>query len=52
VGEPEEVVVAVLFLLSDEAAWISGAVLPVDGGLLAGNGPMAREILGEDRADA
>jgi NAD(P)-dependent dehydrogenase (short-subunit alcohol dehydrogenase family) len=51
VGEPEEVVGAVLFLLSEEAAWISGAVLPVDGGLLAGNGLMARDILGEAGAD-
>jgi NAD(P)-dependent dehydrogenase (short-subunit alcohol dehydrogenase family) len=48
VGEPEDVVGPSLFLLSDEASWISGAVLPVDGGLLAGNGPMARDVLGEE----
>src|SRR3712207_9273558 len=37
VGEPADVANAVLFLASDEAAWITGAVLTVDGGLLAGN---------------
>ena len=36
---------AALFLASDEAAWISGAVLPVDGGLTAGNLQMMREII-------
>lgn len=47
IGEPEDVAGAVLFLASDEAAWISGAVLPVDGGLTAGNMEMAREIINE-----
>lgn len=47
IGEPEDVAGAALFLASDEAAWISGAVLPVDGGLTAGNMEMAREILSE-----
>lgn len=44
IGEPEDVAGAALFLASDDAAWISGAVLPVDGGLTAGNMEMAREI--------
>jgi NAD(P)-dependent dehydrogenase (short-subunit alcohol dehydrogenase family) len=47
IGEPEDVSGAALFLASDEASWISGAVLPVDGGLTAGNMEMAREILNE-----
>lgn len=47
IGEPEDVAGAALFLASDEAAWISGAVLPVDGGLTAGNMEMAREIIDE-----
>src|SRR5918912_3555513 len=47
IGEPEDVAGAALFLASDEAAWISGAVLPVDGGLTAGNMQMAREIIKE-----
>ena len=44
VGEPEDVANAVLFLASDEAAWITGAVLTVDGGLLAGSTRMSREL--------
>jgi NAD(P)-dependent dehydrogenase (short-subunit alcohol dehydrogenase family) len=47
IGEPEDVAGAALFLASDEAAWISGAILPVDGGLTAGNMQMAREIVKE-----
>ena len=47
IGEPEDVAGAALFLASDEAAWISGTVLPIDGGLTAGNMEMAREIINE-----
>ncbi|BBC79610.1 SDR family NAD(P)-dependent oxidoreductase [Acetobacter orientalis] len=35
IGKPEEVANAILFLASDEASFITGAVLPVDGGYLA-----------------
>jgi len=35
-GQPQDVVAAILFLASDEAAWITGAMLAVDGGVTAG----------------
>ena len=36
-AEPEEVAAAVLWLAGDDAAYISGAVIPVDGGLGMGH---------------
>jgi NAD(P)-dependent dehydrogenase (short-subunit alcohol dehydrogenase family) len=35
IGRPEEIAAAALFLVSDEASYITGAVLPADGGTAA-----------------
>ena len=47
VGKPADVAKAALFLASDDAAWITGATLVVDGGLMAGNFRMGQDLLGE-----
>ncbi|MDA8250243.1 MAG: glucose 1-dehydrogenase [Rhodospirillales bacterium] len=47
VGRPEDIAAAVCFLAADEAAFVNGANLVVDGGLTAGMGVMAQEINGE-----
>jgi meso-butanediol dehydrogenase/(S,S)-butanediol dehydrogenase/diacetyl reductase len=46
VGEPEDVAKAALFLCSDDAAWITGVTLPVDGGLTAGSYRFNRDLQG------
>ena len=38
IGEPQDVANAALFLASDEASWITGAILNVDGGKTASEG--------------
>lgn len=47
VGTPEDVANAALFLASDESAWITGAVLNVDGGLMAGSRRFGDDLAAE-----
>ncbi|HCV87308.1 MAG TPA: short-chain dehydrogenase [Deltaproteobacteria bacterium] len=47
VGRPEDIAAAVAFLSADEASFINGASLNVDGGLTAGNFRMIKDITGE-----
>ena len=46
VGVPDDIAAAVAYLASDEASFVNGAELVVDGGLTAGMGPFASEING------
>jgi meso-butanediol dehydrogenase/(S,S)-butanediol dehydrogenase/diacetyl reductase len=34
-GQPEDIAGLVVYLASDESSWMTGAILPVDGGYLA-----------------
>jgi NAD(P)-dependent dehydrogenase (short-subunit alcohol dehydrogenase family) len=38
-GQPEDVVEAILFLAGPGSGWITGTLLPIDGGVLAGRAP-------------
>ncbi|NVM46585.1 MAG: SDR family oxidoreductase [Candidatus Lokiarchaeota archaeon] len=33
IGKPEDIVYAILYLASDNSSWVTGAILPIDGGL-------------------
>ncbi|MCP5118629.1 MAG: SDR family oxidoreductase, partial [bacterium] len=35
-GRPEDVAQAILYLAASDSSWVTGAILPVDGGVLAG----------------
>lgn len=50
VGRPEDVANAAWFLCSDQASWISGVTLNVDGGLMAGNYPFSEDLSGKRRS--
>ncbi|TDD47502.1 SDR family oxidoreductase [Kribbella antibiotica] len=46
VGEPEDIAAAVAFLASEDASWITGQTLPVEGGVLTGPAPLVLSTSG------
>jgi NAD(P)-dependent dehydrogenase (short-subunit alcohol dehydrogenase family) len=38
IGKPEDVVEGILYLASDDSSWVTGTVLPIDGGMSTGKG--------------
>jgi meso-butanediol dehydrogenase / (S,S)-butanediol dehydrogenase / diacetyl reductase len=49
VGRPDDIAAAIAFIAADEAAFVNGANLVVDGGLTAGLAPMIEELTLEVR---
>jgi NAD(P)-dependent dehydrogenase (short-subunit alcohol dehydrogenase family) len=43
-GEPSELAATALFLASDEASFVTGALFPVDGGQTAQVGPTPKDL--------
>ena len=41
IGTPEDVASAITYLCSDRASWLTGVVLPVDGGVVGASGTLA-----------
>jgi NAD(P)-dependent dehydrogenase (short-subunit alcohol dehydrogenase family) len=49
-GQPEDVVEAILFLAGPGSGWITGTLLPIDGGVLAGRAPAVHAVAAEPAA--
>jgi len=45
VGQPEDIAAAVAYIAADEAAFVNGTNLVVDGGLTASMNPMIEEFV-------
>ena len=50
VGEPDDVAYGIVYLASDEAKFVTGSELVIDGGYTAQNADACFEILGERRS--
>ncbi|MBJ22088.1 MAG: SDR family oxidoreductase [bacterium] len=52
IGEPDDVANMAVFLLSEEAAWVTGQIVAVDGGITIGKGPNLVPLFQELAEDA